>query len=285
MGGRRQSHHRHRDQGVDANGISDFNFITKARVAGIDLELEPNPFDPGYSSQTNLWIEYTLGPAGFVKPPRWTGKRASPGRIQQAISDIIKARNAAYLALYNIDAAKGDLDWAIAALERKKGSHDKIRQFQSAVVGLETATKTAQLAYEIAEVLAWENGPVALGARVDGIEDQSVPVKLVGIDAGGEPVTFEILSGPARGTLSGEPPDLIYVPFPDAFGQDSFNFRVVASEEISEAATVQLVGLFGNEGGRASWRPTGWERGKSGFAPVLQAVGRSHCRIPCPART
>ena len=34
--------------------------------------------------------------ASSEKPATWTGQRASPGKIQQAISEIVKARNAAY---------------------------------------------------------------------------------------------------------------------------------------------------------------------------------------------
>jgi hypothetical protein len=53
-------------------------------------------------NEGNYWIEYELGPHGFFsKPKAWTGRRESPGRIQTAISEIIKARNSAHDALAN----------------------------------------------------------------------------------------------------------------------------------------------------------------------------------------
>jgi hypothetical protein len=105
-------------------GISDFSFIQKAMSAPID---GTNPQN-SWLTNANLHVEYNLAPHGFFeKPAHWTGQRATPGRIQQSISDIIKARNAAYEALYKADLAKRDLDWAISAFERKKASRQKVR--------------------------------------------------------------------------------------------------------------------------------------------------------------
>ena len=61
-----------------ASGISDFNFITKARVDGIDLGLEPNPFDPDYT--TDHYVEYTLAPHGFFQSDGLGQSAQLPGR-------------------------------------------------------------------------------------------------------------------------------------------------------------------------------------------------------------
>jgi hypothetical protein len=66
--------------------------------------------DNAYSNGVH-YIEYTLGPHGFFeKPATWQSKRKSPGKTQQAISDIIKARNALYTALNDHEGHKCDLD-------------------------------------------------------------------------------------------------------------------------------------------------------------------------------
>jgi hypothetical protein len=61
-------------------------------------------------SSTN-YVEYTLTPHGyFGKPSSWTGKRQSPGQLQQAISEQINARGALLQALDDSVRAKQSLD-------------------------------------------------------------------------------------------------------------------------------------------------------------------------------
>jgi hypothetical protein len=178
---------------VDAtNGISDFNFITKARVNGIDLGLDPDPWAPNY---TNNFVEFVLPAHGFFgKPAAWKSRRASPGRIQQAISDIIKARNAAYLALYNIDAAKGDLDWALAAFERQKDSHEKIRNWKAGLLAAEQTIEVIKGAVEIVDkILDATSQQVNIVANA---ASESLPTVFVaGLASGGD------LTAPARAAL------------------------------------------------------------------------------------
>ena len=57
------------------------------------------------------YIEYTLNPHGyFGKPATWTGKRLSPGELQQAISELINARASVLQALDDGSGAKSSLD-------------------------------------------------------------------------------------------------------------------------------------------------------------------------------
>ncbi|MCP5526942.1 MAG: hypothetical protein H7A47_09065 [Verrucomicrobiales bacterium] len=72
--------------------------------------------DPGYANSPDreLYLEYELGPHGFAgKPSAWTGQRASPGRLQQSISEIIVAHRRLKQALYDNAGGKADLDKAI----------------------------------------------------------------------------------------------------------------------------------------------------------------------------
>jgi hypothetical protein len=79
-------------------------------VSSLDFEKyyhKDNEYDsdkhPEYTGpESGYWIEYELGPHGFFsKPKAWEGRRESRGRIQTAISEIIKTRNSAHDALAN----------------------------------------------------------------------------------------------------------------------------------------------------------------------------------------
>jgi hypothetical protein len=90
--------------------------------------------DPEYASNVNdaLFVEYELGAHGFFgKPDAWTGKRASPGEIQQAISDVVKARNLAYQALQNHLNLKYALDREIELFRHGLKTRDQIDQIES----------------------------------------------------------------------------------------------------------------------------------------------------------
>ena len=128
--------------------VSTFGWINPARIKEVDGRGETEK----YLSNTNLYLEYTLSSHGFFKKPAsWTGQRSSPGKLQQAISDIAKARNAAYASFYWADAAKYDLDWAIVSLKAKVTAHKQILEYERIIAGLETVTDAAKLAYEIYE--------------------------------------------------------------------------------------------------------------------------------------
>lgn len=173
-----------------ANGISDFNFITKARTNGVDGVLAPT-----YETNNALSIEFTLDPHGFFqKPTEWHGRRTSPGRIQQAISDIIKARNAAYMALYNIDAAKGDLDWAIRQFELKKNANAKIREFQSSLNTAEQVLETSKLAFDISSAFV-DRFSEELNKTSEAVKEAIPKSFIAGLSVGGD------LTAPIRATI------------------------------------------------------------------------------------
>lgn len=177
---------------LDNNGISDFSFVVKARTAPVD---GTDPL-PSYLSNTNLYIEYNLASHGFFKKPdTWTGKRASPGRIQQAISDIIKARNAAFEAFYKADAAKYDLDWAISAFDFKKASHDKIRGLQRSLLDADQALATAKLANDISKAYI-EGFSDEVQAAGEAIQEAIPKSFIAGLAAGGD------LTAPARAAIT-----------------------------------------------------------------------------------
>ena len=139
-----------------------------------------------YLSNTNLYISYTLSAHGFFKKPaNWTSQRTSPGRIQRAISDIVKARNAAFTAFYWADAAKYDLDWAIASLDQKVASQARVRGVQTNILIAQTVSDAAKLAAEISASfvdLFSDDAGKAADALAEGIPKSLIAGLAVGGD-------------------------------------------------------------------------------------------------------
>ncbi|MCC6233163.1 MAG: hypothetical protein IT580_11005 [Verrucomicrobiales bacterium] len=162
--------------------ISDFSFITLARSYPVDGQ----PLRGDYEAKPSFSIEYNLAGHGFAKPSTWVGRRASPGRLQQSISDILKARNAAFEAFRTAELAKDDLDWAIRALERRIESHSKIRDLQNTKVALDTVLSTAKSAAEIVDLAI--DAVTAQVTDISAATAEAIPTTLVaGLAVGTDP--------------------------------------------------------------------------------------------------
>ncbi|MBN2507691.1 MAG: tandem-95 repeat protein [Verrucomicrobia bacterium] len=89
--------------------------------------------------------------------------------------------------------------------------------------------------------------PVALDQQLALDEDTTLPVVLTADDpdllsgCGPAVLTFEVVTPPAFGTLSGTPPELVYTPEPNFCGTDTFTFTVSDGE--CAAATPGVVTL------------------------------------------
>jgi RHS repeat-associated protein len=80
--------------------------------------------------------------------------------------------------------------------------------------------------------------PVAVDRAVETNEDTALPLTLGATDPDGDTLTYRIVSVPQHGTLSGNPPNLVYTPAPDYDKTDSFSFRASDSHEDSPLAAV-----------------------------------------------
>ena len=69
---------------------------------------------------------------------------------------------------------------------------------------------------------------------------------LTGTDPEDDPLTFEVVTGPAHGTLSGTVPDLTYTPNANFVGGDSFTYTATDGTDTSPAATVSITVTPGN---------------------------------------
>ena len=78
--------------------------------------------------------------------------------------------------------------------------------------------------------------PGSFGAR----EDTATPLVLDATDADGDPITFQVISQPTHGTLSGTLPELTYTPVPDYFGPDQITFIASDAFTASVPAVVSI---------------------------------------------
>ncbi|MDX1951027.1 MAG: hypothetical protein SFY81_02520 [Verrucomicrobiota bacterium] len=111
------------------------------------------------------YIPYAFGSHGFFdKPKTWTSKRQSPGKIQQAISEVIQAHDRMYYALAaQSESDKQDLDKAVQVFKAKLESFRQTKAFEESIKNTTSAISSRQTDYDIAN--KWLEGIQA------GIED------------------------------------------------------------------------------------------------------------------
>ena len=83
--------------------------------------------------------------------------------------------------------------------------------------------------------------PVSLPASSSVAEDSFLNLVLQGTDPDGNALHYSVVSAPAKGTLSGTPPNLTYTPTANYNGTDSFTFLVGDGALNSAPATVSIV--------------------------------------------
>jgi len=147
--------------------------------------------NPNYSD-ANRFIEIEIGPHGyFEKPESWTRRRASPGRIQQAISEEIDAYNKLFEALYNHPSTKGPLDRLIGVSLKNIETDESIRNTRRELLVSEEALEKAQFANELVQRFL---DSLAKEAQETGDEiTEAIPKNLIfGLSNGGD------VTSPAR---------------------------------------------------------------------------------------
>ncbi|MBN1204107.1 MAG: tandem-95 repeat protein [Myxococcaceae bacterium] len=82
--------------------------------------------------------------------------------------------------------------------------------------------------------------PLAFMQSASTQEDEPLALVLGGAHPEGLPLTFQVVSAPAHGSLAGSPPELTYTPGTDFHGEDGFTFSVSDGQRTSEPVTVSL---------------------------------------------
>ena len=89
-------------------------------------------------------------------------------------------------------------------------------------------------------VTAVNDAPVANSLTVEAVEDTASAVVLAGTDVEGDALSYTIVSGPVKGTLTGTAPALVYTPNSDVSGTDSFTYTVNDGSLDSVLSTVSI---------------------------------------------
>ncbi len=82
--------------------------------------------------------------------------------------------------------------------------------------------------------------PVAYDQTSSTAEDTALPLTLDAVDPDGDAITFAVTVPPSHGVLSGQPPQLVYTPHADFFGDDAFTFAASDGSGTSAPGTVSL---------------------------------------------
>ena len=89
-------------------------------------------------------------------------------------------------------------------------------------------------------VAAVNDAPMATPLVVVTQQETPVAINLTGSDVDGDALTFNVITIPAHGTLSGEAPGLTYTPETSYLGNDSFTFTASDGLSVSGPATVEI---------------------------------------------
>ena len=141
------------------------------------------------------------------------------------------------------------------------------------------------------------DAPSAVELNLSTELNTPVPVMLQGSDLDGDALTFTLVEAqaPKKGTLTGTPPDLTYVPNAGASGADEFGYVVNDGKTESPPARVLItIGAGGATGIPQNafakvngWTPPGCGCGQSGAGPALLGlmwlVLRRRRRVPAAA--
>ena len=92
-----------------------------------------------------------------------------------------------------------------------------------------------------------ESPPVARDDNVATDEDSSLSITLEGYDANEDELTYDIVTNPSHGKLSGTVPNVSYTPNADFSGTDSFTFKVNDKTADSNTATISITILAVND--------------------------------------
>ncbi len=82
--------------------------------------------------------------------------------------------------------------------------------------------------------------PLAIPAFYQTAPGTPVTIILEGMDPENDPLIFEIVDDPTKGTLSGDPPVVQYIPNPDETGADSISYRTFDGNSFSSIEWITI---------------------------------------------
>lgn len=150
----------------------------KFEVGGID---RPSPY-----ILNEHFIEYELGPHGFFdKPETWTGKRGSPGQVQQAISDLIAAHHALAQSLDDAEQAQMDLEYEIRLFNSRVATDATIEDIERGLMISQDVVAAVNLVSDITHEIL--DALEAAAEDAANAAEAAVPTNFIaGLAAGGD---------------------------------------------------------------------------------------------------
>ncbi len=159
-----------------------------------DLDFIVKNTDGSYTAKTN-YVSYELGPHGFYdKPSTWTGSRSSPGKIQQAISELITAHTKLSKALDDAQGDKQDFDKALMLFEADLDTHNELRGIEAGKLAAEQTIATINYGFELYDMIENSTKATIAGALTNTVD--ALPASFIaGLAAGGD------MTAPAKAAL------------------------------------------------------------------------------------
>ena len=101
-------------------------------------------------------------------------------------------------------------------------------------------SQVANVVIEVLDAVPPNQAPIANGQALSTPSGQVLNIELSGRDPEQAALSYQLVTQPLGGSLSGTPPNLIYTPGADFSGADSFTFMVSDNQLDSETATVTI---------------------------------------------
>ena len=125
------------------------------------------------------YLEYALGSHGFFgKPKEWTSRRKSPGRIQQAISELIQAHDRFQYGLAaQCESDKQDLDKAVQLYQAQWHAFKRTKELEEEIKTLTHDIGARQVAFDVlsqANQFTIDNIHDILGYTLNGVPSEIV---------------------------------------------------------------------------------------------------------------
>jgi hypothetical protein len=211
--------------GVEIFGPNDFNqqvylleaTINVAESNSITVELASNP-------DSYLTIEVTQE----IPPPTVT---------INAVPEAIHINETSTLSWTSTNADSATIDQGIGDVDVSGSTTVSPTETTAYMI---TVTNLGGTGTDTVTVTKLNTSPVADPQPVTTDEDTAVLITLTGSDADGDPLTYQVTTGPANGTLTGTSPELTYTAGADWYGTDTFTFTVNDGTVDSAPVTVTI---------------------------------------------
>jgi len=131
------------------------------------------------------YLLFNLSPHGFKKPTTHQGKRGSPGEIQQAISDVIKARNTLAEAMAAGMTLKQKLNGQIRVFKAGQAAKDQVTGAQLGLSLAELAVDNVERYAQVVESIT-DSIKSGIKAQEEALREAFPRMLVAGLAAGGD---------------------------------------------------------------------------------------------------